>query len=501
MSTQNISELNRFLQDAEAEIRHYQTTIDMHKSTIVFLENKVSHLAQKIAKYRPLLSPIRRMPSDILREIFTLSNSGRIRPLCIPVPLSLSAVCGRWREVALQTPALWSSIDIFLQEEWEKNGQYNHLHRTVLTFLERSQNVPLDIILNFDGILPDSDATSILDALVAHSWRWQRLKLGNTLEECLRHQAFAPLESKGLPMLRTLALLDSREASIDDDTICNGYICRLFTCCPQLTSLRVKVDAPFTVQDSLPWQQIQKLEVRDSTCAAGLAVVAQCPNVDHLTVNRLTDSGRSDISHIAGPIKRLSIMGHAEEHVTSVMKNVSFDQLTSLEICGRPYRSSSTWDCAHDDTVNFLLRSSCRLTSLTLDGVPFSDKDTLSLLRLMPALTYLHIAERRCVASNQILTGIFLDQFRDTAATAPLLPNLTKVKLITHPQGLDVEALATALASRWISESGYASDRGLMCIEAIDVVFTLSGCHVEKLRAALGWMSRREIRLTVEALK
>ncbi|KAF9054555.1 hypothetical protein BJ165DRAFT_1312010, partial [Panaeolus papilionaceus] len=69
-----------------------------------------------IAQYTTILSPIRTVPDDVLREIFTrtmqfgpegtiASHRERHAPSTI-----LTRVCQRWREVALSTPALWCKI-------------------------------------------------------------------------------------------------------------------------------------------------------------------------------------------------------------------------------------------------------------------------------------------------------------------------------------------------------------------------------------------------------
>ncbi|TFK67506.1 hypothetical protein BDN72DRAFT_770620, partial [Pluteus cervinus] len=59
------------------------------------------------------LSPIVRLHSEILQEIFVLasqsSKSGRIGKTA----LFISWICHSWRELALQTTELWSHIDFY----------------------------------------------------------------------------------------------------------------------------------------------------------------------------------------------------------------------------------------------------------------------------------------------------------------------------------------------------------------------------------------------------
>jgi F-box-like len=69
--------------------------------------------ASFVADHRGLLSPIRQMPPDILRNIFSH---------CLPydapesvmeaseAPMLLAQICSHWRDLVLKTPTLWSTI-------------------------------------------------------------------------------------------------------------------------------------------------------------------------------------------------------------------------------------------------------------------------------------------------------------------------------------------------------------------------------------------------------
>jgi F-box-like len=97
-----------------------QKLIDEVEPHIASLADEIEALKQKKALYtsfvenhRALLSLIRRMPPDILRNIFSH---------CIPLdtpdksmrssqaPLLLAQICGHWRDLTIQAPILWSTI-------------------------------------------------------------------------------------------------------------------------------------------------------------------------------------------------------------------------------------------------------------------------------------------------------------------------------------------------------------------------------------------------------
>ncbi|KAJ7157392.1 hypothetical protein C8R46DRAFT_860111, partial [Mycena filopes] len=62
-------------------------------------------------QHRAILSPVRRVPPELLCEIFSLTvqNDGDAPK---QPPWYLGQVCGLWRHSALSLPSLWSSITI-----------------------------------------------------------------------------------------------------------------------------------------------------------------------------------------------------------------------------------------------------------------------------------------------------------------------------------------------------------------------------------------------------
>ncbi|KAJ7152599.1 hypothetical protein C8R43DRAFT_1189533 [Mycena crocata] len=88
---------------------------------------------ETIAQTRAYLSPIRRLPGELLRELFMWCFEGH--PCCAWV---LSAVCTTWRQQALGIPRIWSKIRLFTNQSSSPD--------TIRLWLERSgPTVPLDI--------------------------------------------------------------------------------------------------------------------------------------------------------------------------------------------------------------------------------------------------------------------------------------------------------------------------------------------------------------------
>ncbi|KAF9444110.1 hypothetical protein P691DRAFT_649531, partial [Macrolepiota fuliginosa MF-IS2] len=80
---------------------------------LTFERDKLSNLVEE---HNALLTPFRKIPGDILTEIFVRCERGAKRDVVPDVPdsfdrdagpLLLTQVCQRWRNHALATPQLW----------------------------------------------------------------------------------------------------------------------------------------------------------------------------------------------------------------------------------------------------------------------------------------------------------------------------------------------------------------------------------------------------------
>ncbi|KAF8199990.1 hypothetical protein K438DRAFT_1516203, partial [Mycena galopus ATCC 62051] len=80
----------------------------MQKALKMLIEKRDA-LADYVAAHKALLSPLRRLPLDIIEEIFVA---------CLPAhrncvmsaqdaPVILGRVCSSWRSISLSTPRLW----------------------------------------------------------------------------------------------------------------------------------------------------------------------------------------------------------------------------------------------------------------------------------------------------------------------------------------------------------------------------------------------------------
>ncbi|KAJ7205335.1 hypothetical protein B0H12DRAFT_1243469 [Mycena haematopus] len=129
-SLKNASSLAEKICAAEAALAQIVAEAQV---TIEDMLREKETLEETIVQTRAYLSPIRRLPGELLRELFMWCFEDH--PCCAWV---LSMVCTTWRQQALVIPRIWSKIRLFTNQSSSPD--------TIRLWLERSgPTVPLDI--------------------------------------------------------------------------------------------------------------------------------------------------------------------------------------------------------------------------------------------------------------------------------------------------------------------------------------------------------------------
>ncbi|KAJ3560142.1 hypothetical protein NP233_g11026 [Leucocoprinus birnbaumii] len=175
-------------------------------------------LAVVIEQYQNLVSPMNRLPDDILQEIFnhSLPMAHNAIMSVQQAPLLLGRVCSRWRVVAYSTPQLWTSIRIVASHSGPfKNPEERSRVRleAVTSWLSRSCTLPLSISLvdNNRTVLyegashPTQPYPLELDVILPHLHRWKSFYLQvqsvGWMAKFLRH-----IEFDNAPCLQHIAI-------------------------------------------------------------------------------------------------------------------------------------------------------------------------------------------------------------------------------------------------------------------------------------------------------
>lgn len=134
---------------SEAQRHAISQSLYMNRAPIG-MNQAVNLTRETMTLLRSLLSPIRRMPTEILPNVFLdsaihdhLSLRHRSGVVDRESP-DVASVCHRWRSVILGTPAFWASIHP------SSTAGPNCLSLLQL-FIQRSQNTPLSIRLHVEA--------------------------------------------------------------------------------------------------------------------------------------------------------------------------------------------------------------------------------------------------------------------------------------------------------------------------------------------------------------
>ncbi|KAJ7578717.1 hypothetical protein C8J56DRAFT_1111824 [Mycena floridula] len=172
-------QLNQLLRSSNDEISRLTATIDK-----LVLQRET--LQRNIASYKAIIAPIRLLPEDVLREIFVrcLPCSEAAATVTTDAPLLLGRICRSWRELALSTTALWTSIHVKFSHLLDlPRGQ--RLCQEVQTWLGRSGTCSLAINVEYVRLIDERLNADLfkdlvidfIKSLTSDSTRWRSVEI------------------------------------------------------------------------------------------------------------------------------------------------------------------------------------------------------------------------------------------------------------------------------------------------------------------------------------
>ena len=322
------------------------------------LEENSVHVRGSLLAHQALTSPARRIPPEVLGEVFShcLPKTPYLTPKDVESPMVLTQVCRHWRAVAMTTPRLWSSLSISLQ----KTVSETHRHGCE-AWLARAKSVPLAVrILNDINMFADptlvSSVVHWLRPLIAQSndiwWHGPSLPTlfapdaGTNLLERLRFTSHRDTPSIHFPGPAKRL----RSASLQ----CLNY---------DLQSLDGII---------LPWDSLIELNMHfalfSSTvfvqlltrCARLRTVVVSCLSADEVQLGALRALSPGSITH---PYLRRIEIKVIRAGLDAIFGALTLPALEELDVCFC-YREGDVWP--HAAFMEMLGRSRCALKRLTV---------------------------------------------------------------------------------------------------------------------------------------
>ena len=265
---------------AEEDLRLVEREISVQETVLNKLSCRRDEISTSIENHKALLSPVRRLPDEILAQIFmhcfqhpdyiAITDSRR-------VPLSLAKISSHWRAIALSTQALWSFIYVYLKESTVQGCL-----ASVTFWLEKSGTHPLSVVFIDHTDLRNEDslpwASSVLGAILPSSHRWQHLQICGAPRITYE---ILPIRN-GLPLLESLRIqLYATPAEPIFDS---------FEIAPKLRSVTL-LHSFYPHQIKLPWSHLTEFSASTPgrSPAECLEVLRECSNLISCTFTTLRD--------------------------------------------------------------------------------------------------------------------------------------------------------------------------------------------------------------------
>ncbi|KDR83126.1 hypothetical protein GALMADRAFT_57218, partial [Galerina marginata CBS 339.88] len=109
-----IREVKKRLLTPLHELAEITSEIAQLQDRLKYLTERGDTVQKSIDQYNVILSPVRRLPTDVLHEIFYLCLPTQRNPImrASDAPMLLTRICRPWRSLALASPRLWARLHI-----------------------------------------------------------------------------------------------------------------------------------------------------------------------------------------------------------------------------------------------------------------------------------------------------------------------------------------------------------------------------------------------------
>lgn len=452
---------------SEEESRFKELDREFTAARAVFerLELQHSKCASGLLKHRPILSPIRRVPPEIVREIFLhvvdleLENPsyGSLK-----APLLLGHISSVWRQISLEFPKLWTHVLISFN-----NKNYKRMMIRAKAWLDRAKALPLSLT-----VCPEAETT------VAHLSRMMDV-LHPYLPRCKR--LYIDLVYFFIPALSTihctLPLLEHLELKLTYLGLDYGrtYVLKLFDDAPRLKRVEFLSSHPVRQKQirnlNLPWSQLTHLEMRDYFHDPRHPFIfSQCVNLEHCTLYPRTKARGNSANASQTVLPRLQDLYLIDQARPSKTQNV-VDTLTLPPLQAFSYAGKSQYyDFPMERFLDLHARSHFSLVSLSITSLSLETVDFTILFLTMPSLVSL--ALRSCACPPRIVHALTYTE----GDSGLLLPSLQELivgyndDFILPCPLFEPKNVADMVGSRWWPDTDLFLQRPIARLRKVKVL-------------------------------
>ncbi|KAJ7634628.1 hypothetical protein FB45DRAFT_909389 [Roridomyces roridus] len=404
-------EIKAFLAEPLLQLKCLDNKIADMQQALNKLSKERGSLQSFIHSHQALLSPIRRIPTDIMREIFLA---------CLPThrncvmdageaPLLLGRVCSAWRTLSLQTPPLWASLHIVdpgqhwseEQSEWGVSQVALDHPRAALVaeaarrWLQRSGRCPISVSWHLQDATAArpwcSNSRSVAGIILPLASRWQHIEFTIDASVC---QELAQLGTADVPELKSVALRYSPGGSfIAWDTL-------LFLAGAKLRIATVTGFGLVVSQLPIQWSQLTALREEGTRIPldSALLIISRCVNLRSLALMFAEVPMTGQLPFVDHHLlESLHLSGHANTSA-GFMHQINVPQLKDFALVTE---MADNWDEPWEETYRApfpepalleFIATLPLLESLSLTtGQIIPSSATKILLQLPPSLRRIHI--------------------------------------------------------------------------------------------------------------
>ncbi|KAJ7472557.1 hypothetical protein FB451DRAFT_1558771 [Mycena latifolia] len=376
--------IRELLAGPRTELAAINDEIERLQTLVGELMAKRDRLNAFIDPYAALISPMRRLPDDVVVEILTAALPYERDAVMSPLeaPLLVCHVCQAWRSLAFATPRLWASLHIVAPSGQEK---LQRLDEAVNLWLSKSGVLPLSIsVTRSRTCAPDleSDISLLIETVIRYSRRWNRIQFMLQAHPSDIGPLLA-LSPSDVPILESI-VLEATEDYRMHDPIDWSSIALFGTMSLRNVSLR-RLSEP--LKFPVAWNQLRHLSLgRDHTYLSTnqvIQVFQECLNLETCTLSFGPETVSTASSYHMEHLRQLCVVD-SWAVTTEFFANLVLPNLLSLEFeSGNPFTSLP---------ISSLLLSPNVLRRLSLRVERnMTSEILLECLRLVPALLELYI--------------------------------------------------------------------------------------------------------------
>ncbi|KAJ7478362.1 hypothetical protein FB451DRAFT_1086944 [Mycena latifolia] len=443
-------QLSSIVASLSDELARYDANIANLQDQLTRLISERAALKAQYDACRTVLAPIRRLPAEILGEIFALTSAATFEGYdtdesgsyemdrLAQTPLrTLSQVCARWHTIVMGTSSFWGKIHLdglF----WVTPALTGVAMRLLQAALDRGRDFPLTVVIINTTLLPAHPPA--LELLAQHSERWQTVHLACPFAD-LQH--LSGVRGK-LPRLETLEIAvpgtESEPVVLFDDA-------------PGLRNIAISGDiAKVAVPSPEQLHSIGYRVLASTDIAIIVSSMSSLSQAHAFQIEFFLDDWTGDRSHniqldiaaTSSDISRLSIelLGqfhrrHCQQALSQIFTGLTLPHLQTLEFTSSEYpRFPFEWP--HASFLALAERSAFRthLHVLSLYDVYITDTQLLQCLAALPALERLEISDHHRVAgrgTNYVLiSDTLLRALAWTPEPACLIPRLNDLRICSR---------------------------------------------------------------------